>query len=198
MATTNLDRTKDIYSNGYTTSETITVAGAIMQWGLQGAGGTNFPLIVQSFGIAYQRGTSPIYPVVTSTNGANKRLLLVGAPSGTLTINAILTPDTNDATAFLKATGKACAGTNEQVWVSLQPFVGCSDTSTASTSTEATSLNIKTQYTLRGVTLARFALNNEGGEVALITQPLQFLFTNMEFSGVDNTSSSSTTTSTSA
>lgn len=157
-----------VFSNSIGQTETWTASGATLTWSTN-ANGANFStLVVQSIQAQYARRITPIWPLTFNSGGA-KRINIVGTPSGTLSIQSVIGPNTKSLAAFLQAVGKTCKDAGDAVTLTVQPFVlGCENTSGSDT-----------KYIFKGVELESIGITIQAGELALISQPLSFQFSEM-------------------
>ena len=166
-----------IFENKINNTNTWTAQGAIILWGY----GTTvqkdgvFPMLLQQIAIDYVRNVSPIYPLNTEV-GQMRKINILGSPNGTLTCQGILDPTSNkkQLIEFLKAVGKQCKTEKDQVCVSLTPF---GNTCANGQNTVGTGL----RFFMTGLELQRYGLSIAGGEMSMVSQPLTFAFTTLEF-----------------
>lgn len=162
----------DIFSNGYDNTYTFSASGAAINWYAgSNVKGSSFPLIVTQLELTYTRGVSTLYPLNTTNNGF-RRLNMIGAPTGTMRIQTILTPDAKDLKNLLTTLGRSCIEDGDGVSMTIRPFNACKDH--------------KIIYTIHDAGLAALNLNIISGESGLVTisQPLTIYFTSMEISNL--------------
>lgn len=160
-----------IFSNPYNNTETWSAQGALMKWTGAKVGNGN-PLLVLQISIQFQRAIQPFYPIASSA-ATRKKINMVGAPKGQMTIGSIFTPSAQGLAAFLKAVGAPCKDAESSINVTLQPF---GDVCTNGTSTQ---VNGQT-FTLKGVELESVGVQIQGGEVAVVNIPTTYSFTDMD------------------
>lgn len=159
-----------IFQNPYQTTETWSAQGALMTW--KGGGVPSNPLLVLQIGIQYQRRIQPFYPI--AEGGANrKKINMVGAPSGQLTIGSIFTPSATGLKAFLTAVGAPCKGEEDGITMELTPFgEACKNGAGQSFLGET--------FVLKGIELETVGVQIQGGEVAVVNIPTTYSFTDMD------------------
>ena len=156
--------TTKIFTNSIDQTETWIAGGAALTWQLGTGTAELSTLVVQGIEATYSRTISPIFPIAVSSNKM-KRINILGSPTGTLTIQSILGPNTKSLSAFLAAVGKGCK--NEGVSMTLTPFVeGCDGSNSV-------------KYTFTGVELESLSVTIQGGVVPIVQQPMRFQFTGM-------------------
>lgn len=160
-----------IFQNPYQSTETWSAQGALIQWS-----GANVPqsapLLVLQISIQYQRRLQPFYPIA-ATAATRKKINMVGAPVGQMTIGSIFTPSATGLDAFLKAVGSPCKDANSAVTMTLQPFGDVCQNG------QSTQTNGQT-FTLKGVELESVGVQIQGGEVAVVNIPTTYSFTDMD------------------
>lgn len=159
-----------IFQNPYQTTETWSAQGALMAW--KGGGVPSNPLLVLQISIQYQRRIQPFYPI--AEGGANrKKINMVGAPSGQMTIGSIFTPSATSLKAFLTAVGSPCKGEGDSITMELTPFgEGCENGNHVSFLGET--------FVLKGIELESVGVQIQGGEVAVVNMPTTYSFTDMD------------------
>lgn len=159
-----------IFNNPYQNTETWSAQGALLKWA--GGGVTNNPMLVLQINIAFQRTIQPLYPIASDSE-SRKKINMVGAPRGQMTIGSIFTPSATGLGEFLRAVGSPCKKATDSVTVTLTPFGDvCKDGKTGA------QVNGET-FTLTGVELESVGVQIQGGEVAVVNMPTTYSFTDM-------------------
>ena len=162
--------------------ESYSVQGATMLW--QGSGeyaslAQNLPLLIQQAQFTFQRSVQPQYPVNVAKDGTIKVVNISGPPQGQLTIQGLVSPNMEGLRNFIDTLGTACRRQEDRITLTIQPFtMGCSRTQQ-----DANAINVNKEnvlYTLGGVELQSFGISIQGGNLAMVTMPLQFIFTDLE------------------
>ena len=160
-----------IFSNNQTRrTETITAQSARVLWSVGNSAPNTVPLYMLQVNIRYAQTITPVYPLYSFDNG-NVKLLIKGAPEGTLTCQGLVVKNIGSLQSFLQAASKSCKTADDEVKLTLYPFGnGCTtDPGDAAHS-----------YTISGVDLSQFDLNLQAGQVASITHTLTFTFTDLQ------------------
>lgn len=160
-----------IFQNPYQSTETWSAQGALIKWS-GGKVGTGNPLLVLQISIQYQRRIQPFYPIASDAQ-SRKKINMVGAPVGQMTIGSIFTPSATGLSAFLKAVGAPCKDAENAVTMTLQPFGDVCKNGTSSQANGET-------FTLTGVELESVGVQIQGGEVAVVNMPTTYSFTDMD------------------
>lgn len=159
-----------IFQNPYKSTETWSAQGALIKW--TGGGVTGNPLLVLQISIQYQRRVQPFYPIASDSQ-SRKKINMVGAPVGQMTIGSIFTPSATGLAAFLKAVGSPCKNAEDSVTMTLQPFGEVCQNGTSSQANGET-------FKLTGVELESVGVQIQGGEVAVVNLPTTYSFTDMD------------------
>jgi len=160
-----------IFDNPYKKTETWSVNGAFILWGVGSVSNNKLPLLCNSVQITFSRTINAYFPINTDSSGEMKKINVMGQTNGNLTLRTIMGPDANDMKAFIEAVSKGCKKDSDQVVMSIQPYAksGCANS------------NNNVKYTLYGVELARMDVSIDSSQgLPIVNQPLVFLFTDME------------------
>lgn len=112
----------DIFNSPYKSTESYTAAGATLTWSHGSKPGTTIPMLAVGVDINFVRRITPQYVLNTTSATGSTLINVIGAPSGVLTIDSILTPFAEDMTEFLKAIGSDCVSKDNAVTVAISPF----------------------------------------------------------------------------
>lgn len=166
----------EIFNNAYTDTEAWSVSGAVVTFRDESNSAISYNLIMQNIRFVYQRSVRDVFPINTTSSGQMKQLSLIGSPAGQMTCTGILGPKTA-IKALLAATGKSCFS-GSGCSVDIAPFTkACS--SDAGSSAGQTAM----VYHLNGLILNSLQVDIQGGELAIITQPLAWTFRTLTFDG---------------
>lgn len=166
---------KDIFSGqSVYDTQNITATGAWLSWsghGLNEDGKGNlteqFPLLLSQITMNYSRNVQPIYPVNGAVDNTFVKLQILGAPQGTLQCTGIVTPKYDTMLDFLEKTSQNCS--EDDVVMDFKPFT-----------TSTGKCHNRFGYRIIGLTLQTLGFSVQGGEVAIISQPLAFTFTGLQ------------------
>lgn len=121
----------DIYNNQYTKTQAYSAAGATLLWTIgrdpaslssSGLSVASVPLLAVGVTIQFGRAIQPQFVLNRDSQDANTMVKLIGPPQGTLSINALLTPDIGDMEAFLEALGRDCVSDDTALNIQITPF----------------------------------------------------------------------------
>lgn len=168
-----------IFTNRQYTTETWSAQGATLNYyqGLNSAAMSPLPLLIANFTMNYQRSVGAVYPVNADPSNNMCKINICGAPRGSLTISSIFSPGQGANLAdFLRKAGSECKGPDQQIGVFITPIGGACVTS-------GNNMNSFQNITfhLEGLELESLGLSVQGGEQAMVNQPLVFSFTTMDF-----------------
>lgn len=162
----------NIFNNPYKTTESWTAQGAIIQYYIAGQEADKIPLMISDLQIGYGQQQTPFYPLNSDSTGASKRVVIKGAPQGSLSMTSIYCPTPGKIKEFLATAARDCVTAGEDMIITVRPFgdIKCGNESV----TDAPVI------TLTGVELATIGFSIASGAVTLVNMPLSFSFTNME------------------
>ena len=159
-----------IFNSTPRSTSTIMLSSARLRWdkggtGTNWTGATPVPMFLININIQFQQQSTPLY----SIGGDNRKLIIKGAPVGTMTCDGVIVENRNDLLEFIEAVSKSCKGESDQVTMHLHPATGCEDEQDTFV------------YTLTGVDMDALNVSIQGGQqgVATINQRLNFSFTDM-------------------
>lgn len=164
-----------LYDNQYTGTETWSTQGAAITYGQGGSTATPLPLLASQLTLTYSRVVNPFFPI-NSTSQGKIQYNIAGAPQGSLTLGNLLAPNTV-MEAFLKVVGAGCITKEDEISMMIKPFgeLKCS-------SSGAGTASVKGSCKITGVTLQSFGLTIQSqGSIALISVPMTFSFTGLEW-----------------
>lgn len=162
-----------IFNNPYNNTETWSAQGALMKWAGGGVSTNGNPMLVLQINIQFQRSVQPFYPIASDST-TRKKINMVGAPRGQMTIGSIFTPSATGLGAFLRAVGSPCKDAENSITVTLQPFGDICKNGTYGNPGNAET------FKLTGVELESVGVQIQGGEVAVVNMPTTYSFTDMD------------------
>lgn len=162
-----------IFNSPYKTTQSWASQGAIINYGVGGAGFEQIPLMVSGLSLQYSQQASPMFPLNTDGNGNATKINIKGAPQGSLQLTSIYCPVPKNIAKFLQDASRPCVGETEDLVITIRPFgdIKCA---------AGTTIKNDTVFRLNGVELVSLGLNIQAGEVTLVNMPLAFTFTQLE------------------
>ena len=157
-----------VFNNAIKQTETITSQSARVLWGVGGGANNAVPLYMLGLQLQFQQSSTPMYPLY-SMSGDGMKLVVKGAPEGTLTCQGMIVKSHAELMNFIKAVTKECKDASDEVVLTIHPFGnGCNGKFNA------------VSYTVSGVDLSGVALNIQAGPVAMITHTFTMSFTGLQ------------------
>lgn len=157
-----------IFSHNFAATENFTAAGATIMWSSKGhSNPDHFPILLTNLTAQYSRNINPITPINTDRLGRFTKVNIIGAPTGVLQCDGLITDTSGDLEDFLDAVNQGC-GEDQDVRFTIRPFT-------------AAGCDSQLKYIIKGLTLQSFVLNIQTTEVTIVRQPLSFVFTSLEY-----------------
>lgn len=151
---------------------TEAVSGATIPGGQGPVSNSNdVPLLVMGLTMSYTRRVQKLYPVNVKANTI-EQINVLATPQGQLTISNIYSPDHAALVEFLSAVGKDCKQDTYNFW--LDPFGLKCDKASGNYQDAASGKGYRIE--LKGVELEQLQFDIQGGDSAMINQPLTFSF----------------------
>lgn len=161
-----------VFNSPYKTTESWTAQGAIIQYYITGQEAEKIPLVIAGLEIGFAQQQTPFYQLNADESGGGKRIVVKGAPQGSLSITSIYCPTPGKIKEFLAAASRDCVTAGNDLVITVRPFgdIKCGNESV----TDAPVI------TLTGVELASLGFSIQSGAVTLVNMPLAFSFTDMD------------------
>jgi len=157
-----------VFNNTIKQTETITSQSARVLWGVGGGANNAVPMYMLGLQLSFQQSTTPMYPLYSSS-GDGMKLLIKGAPEGTLSCQGLIVKSHAELLNFIRAVTKECKDASDEVVLTIHPFGnGCNGKFKS------------VSYTVSGVDLSGVQLNIQAGQVAMITHTLTMSFTGLQ------------------
>lgn len=166
-----------IFTNRQYTTETWSAQGATLNYyqGLNSAAIQPLPLLISNFTIQYNRSVGAVYPINADPAGNMAKINICGAPRGTLTVGSIFSPTQgSDLADFIERVGAECKTPETEFGIFITPIGGAC----ASNGSTQSFQNIV--FHLQGLELEQLQVSVQGGEQALVSQPMTFSFTTLD------------------
>lgn len=161
-----------IFTSSTYKTETWSAQGATLEYFTEGETKLKkLPLLITNFELTYGRSLSQLYPINSDAAGKMSKINICGAPQGTLRVGSIFSPSEKDLISFLESLSAECKVKGYGMKITPLSNVCSSD------GKKATKKSIV--FTLDGVELESLAVTIQGGQAAMVNQPLTFSFTTL-------------------